>query len=785
VEESSRLRNRLLAAVRSGHGLGTAVWLSIGSGPHPTIDLGAAEPHGTRWLARSLLPAYRTHEWVRAPERPSGSVAQVWTARRLDLPGEHPSTSAQPTLVIATVLAGFATLRSGVTLDLFASPVPSARRAGKWTQFAPSSTLPRPEPGPRSAARRNPTILPDLPRAEAESLWAASVVLRTPIGIAPRPVVRLVEDAWRSLDGVGLRLRRHAVRPGTFLLSERELAALLPTWEVGGTLRIGAEPQGGLPVGRLGSGEVLALPVPSGEGRHVAVVGETGMGKSSLLVAFATRAAGLGSVILLDPLGETAAELREELAARGRSVEWVGPDDPASGINALGGNVPYDPGPATERRVRDLVRALERIRSGRFRDGGFWGPRLEEMLGEALRAASSLPQGTVADAHALLATGARAGRGSLRSLPLPVVRLAERIAQRPDDAEGARRLLYEVAGDPTLVGLLCDRTSGRTVEALVRRGRTFVVAGLAASVGESTARYLLAVYLALLWPALLARGRAEKTFVVLDEAQWYAHGSLAEMLRLGRRCNVHVVLATQSFASLPDDVREAARTNVADIVAFRGSPEDARDLERIAPGFVAEHLLALPRGSALVMVGKGERAAWVRTTHLPRDARPPPVPSRSYEGLTHCTGADLAGTGPGTSVAAPTGPDDTAGESRSTDDLWAELLERARTTERRDRLQIFVPLVARGTGPRSIPSAWRTVGSRLGRVGALVESVRLPDGLRWEVDPSCLLANAASTPPASSDGTTTLPTSSESSAAVAAAAPRNDRTAEAPARQLS
>ena len=109
--------------------------------------------------------------------------------------------------------------------------------------------------------------------------------------------------------------------------------------------------------------------------------------------------------------------------------------------------------------------------------------------------------------------------------------------------------------------------------------------------------------------------------------------TVAEMLRLARRRNVHVVLATQTVGSLPEGVEEAVWTNVSDFVAFRGSPEEARELERATVGVSVEEILALPRGHAAVLLGKGNSVAWMRTAGRPPDAndldlRPPP-PSKS------------------------------------------------------------------------------------------------------------------------------------------------------------
>jgi len=111
---------------------------------------------------------------------------------------------------------------------------------------------------------------------------------------------------------------------------------------------------------------------------------------------------------------------------------------------------------------------------------------------------------------------------------------------------------------------------------------------------------------------VLVRERPSKTFLILDEAQWYAHDSVAEMLRVGRRFNLHVWAATQSLRSLPEVVRDAFMTNSADVVLFRGDPADVRDVSRWVPQVAPERIMRMPRGQAAVLIDKGSETHWIR-----------------------------------------------------------------------------------------------------------------------------------------------------------------------------
>jgi DNA helicase HerA-like ATPase len=494
-----------------------------------------------------------------------------------------------------------------------------------------------------------------------------------------------------------------------------------PDCEVGGPSdRIG-DPRIRLPLGRTVDGVVTGPLLEAHQGRHLAILGETGMGKSSLLVALASRALRDAGGVVFDPVGDTVRSLRVELGSLdpGRCL-WIAPDTLEVGLNALEGIGGGDDPIRSERRLTDLVHALRRVRAGRYSESSYWGPRLEEMITRALRAGSALPEGTLLESHTLLATSTRLGRSIPPNASEAVRELADRIRDRPEDADGARRLLHEVVRNPVLARMLC--TPHPTVRArdLVTPGQIVLISGDATVVGESTARYLLSVLLALVWSELLARPTPAKTFIVLDEAQWFSNDSLAEMLRLGRRKNVHVVLATQAIASLPETVAEAVWTNVSDFVAFRGSPEEAREFSRAARGVPAEALLALPRGEAVVLLGKGESVRWVRTVRLPSARAGGP-------------GGTPPGTGPPDEGGAGEGPAENSTLPKpSVYRVFEELHRISSETSEGGSILVDLEQLRRRVDPEG--SSVRRVGSILSRAGALARVDRLEGGPQWVID---------------------------------------------------
>ena len=707
------------------------------SGPRPSVELVAFGSTTVRWMTRGLSAAYEPGQWGRGPERPGSEGAPVLNFARRRFSGELPAPAGEPASVAAPMLVGLSGVPEGWGVRFSVRPGPDRRgidRLLRWVDAGPPPLTPRGSmfPGPPG-----PSAAPNRPYSTWAGWFGTAQVFRTarPDRGVEATIARTLDSAWTGLDGAGLSAWRPWMRSGRlgrFLLTEPEMLALLPPRAPVGTDWIGGTDLGGvlLPFGRSATGGSVGPSLEPHQGRHLAILGETGMGKSSLLVAIALRAAREGTVILLDPLGETTRELRDELGDRDRRVVALGPVGAPRSLNALEGIGALADADAigAERRVADIVHALRRVRSGRYSDSGFWGPRLEEMLTRAIRAAASFPNGTLEDAHTLLSSTGLTRRPLTPGAGEAVTELAARVRARPDDADGARRLLHEVVRNPALSSMLCARTPELSLRDLVRPLQVLLVSGDAAQVGESTARYLLSVYLALVWSQLLSAPSRTKTFVLLDEAQWFAHESLAEMLRLARRRNVHVVLATQSVASLPEVVQEALWTNVADFVAFRGLPEEAREIGRMAPGVTPARLLGLRRGEAVVLLGKGAEVRWVRTARVPPAAvgppsEPPNPPSR--EGPARVPEPEVRSGSDGSIPGGDAGAV-TVGEAVD----WI----RGSTRDLPEEDPWPLPLIDLRARYPGDPDLVRRLGALLGRSGALRRSDRSGKGPVWWID---------------------------------------------------
>jgi Helicase HerA, central domain len=615
-------------AVGGAFGLGITWVLAWSTGARGTVRLGTTGRRSGHWARTNLASVFPAGRWLTTPHgaqsgRDGTPIRR--TAAGLSLPEWSAESGSPPwTDSLWPVVVG---LPAGLEVRWTVTP---ARRPATSEPVARPPELERRSVPP--GLRLAPLTLPERDlrdSLETTSLRARWLVRAEIRGSAPEAVVDALSDllgAATMASRLGrLEFRRPTLgaRFGSGLLAgDPEVAALFPTpWAaLPWSDRGGRDTGPPVPLGKNRAGAVVALPWPAQEGRHLIVLGETGMGKSSLLVHLALEATRrMSSVVLLDPIGETAQALLDRLGPKTLSrTILVSPDSSPIPINALAPQSAGVADPAAlDRTLGDVVTALRRVRAQRYPETSFWGPRIEETVRRALGAAAGWPRGTLCDAEALLTPGARGRILAPPEARAAVDELRAWVAERPEEIEGSRRLLAEVTRNRWLRRMLAEPAAKWSLARALEPGAVTVFSGAAARVGESTARYLLAVYLALLWPAVLARRQADKLVVVADEVEWYGHESLAEMLRLGRRYNLHVWAATQSLESLPETVGEAFRTNAADLVLFRGSPAEAREIGRWNPSVVPSELLALPRGYCLALIGKGQRVEAVEAATLP------------------------------------------------------------------------------------------------------------------------------------------------------------------------
>ena len=423
--EAEEFARRIGAAFRVGAGLDGVIRWTWETGRDGRCSISADGPDAQRWVQRVLLPAYPVGQWVPTlePRRVRPPSPLSFAVAVPDAIGPFRSITEEPVSWVEPILGLLGGLPGGVRLGWELRPL----RTSNASRTPPTDAeLVRQPPGFRAGT-------PPLPRRsladrmEERRLgphWALSGTLSwTDGGAGPSDLERLarvVEAASRREGGSGLGFRPRVWlwrrRAPLVILSSGEVAALLPTPWARYVTSGSAVPNTArrLPIGRDSQGLPASIWIEPGQGRHLLVLGETGMGKSSLLVRLARQVASESSLVVFDPLGGTA---RSVMAALPPSVLerllWVSPVHSPVGINALASLRPV-PGASpwrAERACGDLVGALRRVRASRYADTPFWGPRIEELLTQAISAAAAIPGGTLLDAERLLAEPGRSPRG--------------------------------------------------------------------------------------------------------------------------------------------------------------------------------------------------------------------------------------------------------------------------------------------------------------------------------------------------------------------------------------
>jgi hypothetical protein len=619
---------RMRRALRAAHGLSIPLRLRWSSGASGGVELSVDHRIGVRWMQFGLSSAYELGQWhaVSDDRRDSNwkSVYAVTLAGRTELPLP---AGLEDLPWCESVLGELGTTPEGVVVEWELQPDPEAPVRQEWGS---------------TENRRDPEIegerAPALPERALRDRRAARRIglhwrIRGQILDNGRPgsrgatarLAHLIEIA-SQLDGGNRFVCKPIRRALSWLapaavVSEAELVGIFPPpfLSASNPPTTNSVGQAHLWLGRDLKGACVGLPFEPRQGRHLLVLGETGMGKSSLLVRLAWQAVRWGSVVLFDPIGDTARSFLAGIPdSQAPHASWFSPSVPSLTLNLLQevASTAEANEARRERLLGDVVGALRRVRVSRYAESSYWGPRLEEMLFQAIRAASRWPGASLAVAEQLLTPEGFPWRTVPEPAREAVGDVRRRIERAPQDGDGARRLLSEITRSEVLREMLDAGSPTWSVGEAIAPGRMTAISGDAPQVGESVARYLLAVVLALAWNAVLVRKPPSKTFLILDEAQWYAHDSVAEMLRLGRRFNLHVWAVTQSLASLPEVVRGAFTTNSADLVLFRGDPSDVRDVSRWVPRVAPERIMRMPRGEAAVLIDKGSDTHWIQLSPL-------------------------------------------------------------------------------------------------------------------------------------------------------------------------
>ena len=350
---------------------------------------------------------------------------------------------------------------------------------------------------------------------------------------------------------------------------------------------------------------------PDERRRHLYVIGQTGTGKSTLLLNLIRQdlAAGEG-LALLDPHGDLAqAALEHVPRARTNDLVYINPADAERpiGFNPLS-RVPDDLKPVV---ADGVVSAFRHV----WPDS--WGPRLDYILTNAVRALLDVPGATLLMLPRLLIDEGFRGQIVEHHVGDPVVRafwVNEYAGYNDSFRNEAIAPIQNKIGKalmmPSLRNMLAQPRSAITFRRLMDEGAIVICNLSKGALGESTAHLLGALLTTALAQAALSRADTPASdrrvfHLYADEFQSFATESFALILSEARKYGLTLTIGHQYLDQLPDPLRAAVFGNVGSMIACRAGAADAPILaEQIGLGG-ADALLDLPNFTAWARLLRG------------------------------------------------------------------------------------------------------------------------------------------------------------------------------------
>jgi len=334
--------------------------------------------------------------------------------------------------------------------------------------------------------------------------------------------------------------------------------------------------------------------------RHLYLVGQTGTGKSTLLLNLAAADIAAGrSVVLLDPHGDLCEQLLSTVPAkRTNDIILFDPSEAQA--------VSYNPLACRDERQQPLV-ASAVVTSFRRLFGDSWGPRLEHILRNCILTLLDNPETTLLSLHRLLIDeGFRkqlVGRVSddvVRSFWLDewagwnTKFRAEAIApvQNKVGALVTNPVLRNVLGDPTAKLDLRDvLDSGKVLLCNLSKGR----------LGDDAAMLCGALLVAGVQLAAMSRGDQPErervpAYLYLDELQnWVSSDTVPTLLAEMRKYRLAVILAHQHLGQLDEATAAAVFGNAGSLIAFRLGQDAETFAEQLGGELLPADLRSLPK----------------------------------------------------------------------------------------------------------------------------------------------------------------------------------------------
>ncbi len=340
-------------------------------------------------------------------------------------------------------------------------------------------------------------------------------------------------------------------------------------------------------------------------GKHIYVIGKTGMGKSTMLENMAIQDIQNGEgIAFVDPHGATAEKLLDFVPhERIQDVVYFAPFDTDYPI---GFNVMEDVG--YDKRhlvVSGLMGALKRI----WVDA--WSARMEYILQNTLLALLEYPDSTLLDVNRML-TNKTFRNVVIEKISDPIVKgfWTEEFASFTDTytreaTPAIQNKIGQFTANPLIRNIVGQGKSSFDLRKIMDEKKIFIVNLSKGRMGETNASLLGSMLVVKIYLAAMSRAdepaarmtKLPRFYFYVDEFQSMMNQAFADILSESRKYKLALTLANQYIEQMEEEVRDAVFGNIGTLICFRVGPFDAEVLETVfTPTFTPEDLIGLGIG---------------------------------------------------------------------------------------------------------------------------------------------------------------------------------------------
>lgn len=371
-----------------------------------------------------------------------------------------------------------------------------------------------------------------------------------------------------------------------------------------------------------GSNTMFGLP-RSDRGRHLYILGQTGVGKSGLLelLTISDIYSPYGFAVI-DPHGDYAINILKRIPEdRVKDVVYFNPADTDFPI-AFNPMEVYDAKLKTH-TCSELIGVLKRMFES-------WGPRLEYILRYSILALLDYPDSTMLDITRIL-TDESFRKDVLTYIQDPVVRNFWTVEFASWNGRFATEAVAPVlnkvgafTANPIVRNIIGQPKSSFNIREIMDDRKILIVNLSRGLIGEDNAALLGALLVTKMQLAAMSRAdiadidKRIPFYLYVDEFQNFATDSFTTILSEARKYALILTVANQYIAQMSPSVKDAVFGNVGSIVGFRMSADDSRTMVRyFEPHFSDFDLVHMHnRNFALNMTIDGEKVQAFSATSL-------------------------------------------------------------------------------------------------------------------------------------------------------------------------